>query len=145
MTKCASSALPDIKDQNSLLRFLTDPDFLDWPVPLDATMEELTFDWTENDLRLSSTTAEKLNQGTVRQFQFFSFFPLAFDSIARSFTATFAAYLLWRSYHSLHSTFFPRPSILAFQIFRFFPSILTSASFERFSMFPSLSISSAGP
>ncbi len=63
------AALPEIKDQSSVPGFLSDPDFLDWPVPVDTTLEELTFDWTENDLRLSSTTAAKLNQGTIRQFQ----------------------------------------------------------------------------
>lgn len=62
-----STALPTIDDQSSLLAFLSGS--LDWPVPIDATLEELTFDWTENDLRLSSSAAAKLNQGTIRQFQ----------------------------------------------------------------------------
>lgn len=62
-----SATLPVIEDQDSLLGFLSG--FLDWPVPLDTRLEELTFDWTENDLRLSSSAATKLQQGTIRQFQ----------------------------------------------------------------------------
>ena len=62
-----SASLPVIEDQDSLLGFLSG--FLDWPVPLDTKLEELTFDWTENDLRLSSSASAKLQQGTIRQFQ----------------------------------------------------------------------------
>jgi hypothetical protein len=61
------ATLPLIQDQASLLAFLSD--YLDWPIPVDTQLDEITFDWTDADLRLSSSTANRLEDGTIHQFQ----------------------------------------------------------------------------
>ncbi len=63
----ASPHLPDIANAAALLAFLRDG--LDWPIPDDALADELTFDWTGDDLRLSDSAARKLSSGTVRQLR----------------------------------------------------------------------------
>jgi hypothetical protein len=59
--------LPAIQDQASLLGFLLE--HLDWPIPLESQLDEITFDWTDTDLRLSNSTANRLEDGTIHQFQ----------------------------------------------------------------------------
>ncbi|MFA7233301.1 MAG: hypothetical protein WC076_04230, partial [Terrimicrobiaceae bacterium] len=61
------TTLPVIDDQTSLVSFLVDT--LDWPIPQDLALEELTFDWTDSDLRLSTSATSRLRDGTIRQFQ----------------------------------------------------------------------------
>ncbi|MBI5683474.1 MAG: Eco57I restriction-modification methylase domain-containing protein [Verrucomicrobia bacterium] len=62
-----SPHLPDIANAAALLAFLRDG--LDWPIPDDALADELTFDWTGDDLRLSDTAAQRLTGGTIRQLR----------------------------------------------------------------------------
>src|SRR5438874_11058635 len=57
--------LPNIQGAQELLSFLRDD--LNWPIPEDAISDELTFDWTNEDLRLPEYAAERLRGGTIHQ------------------------------------------------------------------------------
>jgi hypothetical protein len=62
-----SPRLPQIASQIDLLAFLSDD--LNWPLPEDALVDELTFDWTGDELRLPQTAVQRLNGGTIRQLR----------------------------------------------------------------------------
>src|SRR5262245_3186018 len=61
--------LQAIKDFPSLLDFLGGE--LNWPLDPEATLDELTFDYEADELRLAETAAARLNGGVVRQLQNF--------------------------------------------------------------------------
>jgi len=48
-------SLPDLRSADDLLAFLRDD--LDWPLPEDALLDDLTFDWSDGDLRLGEKAA----------------------------------------------------------------------------------------
>ncbi|MGZ5481052.1 MAG: Eco57I restriction-modification methylase domain-containing protein [Pyrinomonadaceae bacterium] len=56
-----------ITDFESLLRFLHDK--LDWPVDPSKTIEDATFDYTADELRVHESAASRLNGGIVRQLR----------------------------------------------------------------------------
>jgi hypothetical protein len=62
--------LQSIKDFSSLLDFLGGE--LNWPLDSEATLDELTFDYEADELRLAETAAARLNGGLVRQLQNFT-------------------------------------------------------------------------
>ncbi len=59
--------LPTLANSADLLAFLRDG--LNWPLPADALADELTFDWTGDDLRLTESASQRLRGGTVRQLR----------------------------------------------------------------------------
>lgn len=59
--------LPQIESEDDLFAFLRED--LNWPLPDGAIADELTFDWTDGDLRLPQMDAERLPGGTVRQLR----------------------------------------------------------------------------
>ena len=59
--------LPDLRSADELLAWLRDS--LDWPLPDDAPADELTFDWSDGDLRLGENAAQRLKGGVVRQLR----------------------------------------------------------------------------
>ena len=59
--------LPDIASAESLLAFLRDD--LNWPVLQDALIDDLTFDWSGEDLRLPRDASEHLRGGSIRQLR----------------------------------------------------------------------------
>lgn len=56
-----------IKDISGLLKFLTYE--LNWYIPEDAEIEDISFEWDGNDLSLSENLAAKLKSGTIHQVQ----------------------------------------------------------------------------
>jgi hypothetical protein len=60
-------AVRSITDQQSLLRFLNE--HLEWQLPDNPVMEEVTFQWDVQDLKVSNKTAERLQDGTVYQLR----------------------------------------------------------------------------
>jgi hypothetical protein len=58
-----------ITDFESLLRFLHDK--LDWPVDPSKTIEDVTFDYTADELRVHESAAARLHGGIVRQLRDF--------------------------------------------------------------------------
>lgn len=60
-------SLPDLRSADDLTAFLRDE--LDWPLPEDAVVEDLTFDWSEGDLRLGEKASQRLKGGVVRQLR----------------------------------------------------------------------------
>lgn len=56
-----------ISDFESLLRFLHDK--LDWPVDSSKTIEDVTFDFTADELSVHETAAARLHGGIVRQLR----------------------------------------------------------------------------
>ena len=58
--------LPVLRNAEDLLEFLRE---LNWPLPFDALAEDLTFDWTGEDLRLPETANQRLAGGSVRQLR----------------------------------------------------------------------------
>ncbi|MBM4120830.1 MAG: hypothetical protein FJ248_08040 [Nitrospira sp.] len=59
--------LPEIGSIKDLLGFLNEQ--LGWPIPEDALIDEITFDWTNNVLRLPTTAIQKLKGGIIRQLR----------------------------------------------------------------------------
>lgn len=62
-------SLPRIESSESLLAFLRG--HLDWPLPTDALADELTFDWSGDELRLPRSASQKLGGGIIRQLRSF--------------------------------------------------------------------------
>ena len=60
-------SLPDLRSADDLLAFLRDD--LDWPLPEDALLDDLTFNWSNGDLRLGEKASQKLKGGVVRQLR----------------------------------------------------------------------------
>src|SRR5258705_13452683 len=58
-------SIRDIHSASDLLAFLRDD--LNWPIPDDAVIDELTFDWNGQDLRLPDSASQRLQSGTIRQ------------------------------------------------------------------------------
>ena len=58
-----------ISDFETLLGFLHDK--LDWPVDPSKTIEDVTFDFTADELRVHESAAARLNGGIVRQLRDF--------------------------------------------------------------------------
>jgi hypothetical protein len=56
-----------IRDVGSLFGFLCAE--LGWPLPTDATLDDVTFDWTGEELRLPQTAGQRLSGGRVRQLR----------------------------------------------------------------------------
>jgi len=56
-----------IRDVGSLFGFLRDE--LGWLLPNDATLDDVTFDWTGGELRLPQTAGQRLSGGRVRQLR----------------------------------------------------------------------------
>jgi hypothetical protein len=59
--------LPSIGSPDDLFAFLRDD--LNWPLPEDALADEVTFDWSGDDLRLQDGATQKLKGGTIRQLR----------------------------------------------------------------------------
>ena len=56
-----------ISDIQSLLSFMYDE--LDWVLPPEPTLDEVTFDWTGTELNLSDDISRRLQGGVVRQLR----------------------------------------------------------------------------
>lgn len=70
MPNLAPQEINAITDFESLLRFLHDK--LDWPVDPSKTIEDVTFDYPADELRVHEATAARLHGGIVRQLRDFS-------------------------------------------------------------------------
>ncbi len=55
-----------VRDLSALLAFLRDE--LDWPIEGDQ-IEEMTFDWSGEELKISDSSAQRLRGGSIRQLQ----------------------------------------------------------------------------
>lgn len=63
----SESRVRQIQDKSTLLNFLREE--LGWPIPEDAEFDDLTFEWSSEELRISGSTGEKLKSGTIHQLQ----------------------------------------------------------------------------
>ncbi len=61
------AAVRSVQDLNSLLALLRDE--LAWPVPADWSLEEITFEWSASELRVSESAAQRLKDGRVYQLR----------------------------------------------------------------------------
>ncbi len=59
--------LPAVTSMADLLALFRDR--LDWPIPEDLYLDELTFDWNAGDLRISDEAGRKLAGGVIRQLR----------------------------------------------------------------------------
>ena len=59
--------LRGIKTLPQLLAYLRDD--LQWPLPDNAVADEISFDWSGEDLRLSEKATQRLQGGTIRQLR----------------------------------------------------------------------------
>src|SRR5438876_1221637 len=69
MSNLTPQEVNTITDFESLLRFLNDK--LDWPVDSSKTIEDVTFDFTADELRVHESAAARLHGGIVRQLRDF--------------------------------------------------------------------------
>jgi adenine-specific DNA-methyltransferase len=60
-------AVRQIKDERTLLEFFERE--LHWPLPQNPVMDDVTFEWTAADLRLSTSTRERLGDGSIKQLR----------------------------------------------------------------------------
>ncbi|MCL6641908.1 MAG: Eco57I restriction-modification methylase domain-containing protein, partial [Candidatus Bipolaricaulota bacterium] len=60
-------AVRSVRDRDSLLALLRDE--LAWPLPADWSLEELTFEWSARELRVSESAAQRLKDGRVYQLR----------------------------------------------------------------------------
>ncbi|MFQ5793832.1 MAG: hypothetical protein ACE5JP_02150, partial [Candidatus Bipolaricaulia bacterium] len=63
-------AILHVDSFESLLDLLRDE--LDWPLPTQPGLDDLTFEWTASDLRVSDVAAQRFRDGVVRQLRPFS-------------------------------------------------------------------------
>jgi hypothetical protein len=56
-----------VTDYSSLMRLLSEK--LDWEISAEAAQDDVTFDWSGDELHLSESSARRLNGGVVRQLR----------------------------------------------------------------------------
>ncbi|HLG16057.1 MAG TPA: DNA methyltransferase [Blastocatellia bacterium] len=61
------TAIQQVSDYFSLMRLLSEK--LDWEIDPQAAQDEVTFDWSGDELHLSESSAQRLNGGVVRQLR----------------------------------------------------------------------------
>lgn len=63
----SDQTVQQVHDLASLLDLLREE--LGWPLPIEATLEDVTFDWTASELRLQEAHAARLHGGVVQQLR----------------------------------------------------------------------------
>jgi hypothetical protein len=61
------NAVQQVTDYFSLMRLLSEK--LDWEINAEAAQDDVTFDWSGDELHLSESSARRLNGGVVRQLR----------------------------------------------------------------------------